>query len=507
MERVANNLQSSQQKTIKFDAAELVSSNLKAGSKGDANFKSFLSSQQSTDSRTSSYDRRDYAVKDMQNKDSINTEVKSNDTNSISGKDAEKNSGDKTQVNKEVTKTSDGAVKGETKSDSSKKGSGKEQRSESILGGKEIAAEKPSQDDELTTENMMAYIRGVVNFLFGKIKENLENKEELTPKEYNKLLKSIDINGLGDLIQLMNLPEGEEVIIEQALLEIKQFSLKTEKISIESVEQLQQDVMQKLGEVAQKLINANPAKKMEDQIKLFDSQEDDEPFDLMEAIKELKSEGKRDKIDTLDNSEKLISIKPDLNVQKALNQFSFQQQQFNMQQQFGNEFLDAYAQGKVNISGHSISQATTQVQTNRAADYIEQIQNYSKIIDEIKIAHMEKKDTIQLKLEPATLGKLTVKLSSESGAVNATFFVENNKAKQALEEQMAELRASLTSQGVDISNLDVQLENETQDFNMHKNILEALNYSYGLDFANMDEEDFIQAINPYIDQNIFSDVI
>ena len=136
----------------------------------------------------------------------------------------------------------------------------------------------------------------------------------------------------------------------------------------------------------------------------------------------------------------------------------------------------------------------------------EQIQNFNRIIDEIRIAFNNNKTSISLKLEPENLGKLNVKINSENGILNASFFVESEKAKQILENQMVTLRQALTDQGITVQDINVQVGQNNEDLTFHKNMMEAKNYSQKLGKVITEEE--TQGFNPYIkDDDLFNDLI
>ncbi|MEW9667638.1 flagellar hook-length control protein FliK [Ammoniphilus sp. 3BR4] len=60
-----------------------------------------------------------------------------------------------------------------------------------------------------------------------------------------------------------------------------------------------------------------------------------------------------------------------------------------------------------------------------------------------------------LQLQPDSLGKLDVMIQTQNGQLTAKFIVENQVAKQAVEEQIQHLRHNLQLQGVTVHNLEV----------------------------------------------------
>lgn len=68
---------------------------------------------------------------------------------------------------------------------------------------------------------------------------------------------------------------------------------------------------------------------------------------------------------------------------------------------------------------------------------------------------------MKIELYPEFLGKLTIKVMVEEGAVTAKFITDNHQVKQMLEANLGMLRQSLENQGmrVERAEVDVQLNN------------------------------------------------
>lgn len=154
----------------------------------------------------------------------------------------------------------------------------------------------------------------------------------------------------------------------------------------------------------------------------------------------------------------------------------------------------------------SSSTAAPQPFISRNASFLQMV---SKITEEIRLSVDNNKTQMIIKLEPETLGRLTVKVSSENGIMNASFYAENDKAKAMIENHMAELRSSLEKQGIQIQNLTVTVDQNQQELTRHKNIMEAKSYSKnkGIAIELLDEKEIAAPINPYFSQDLFNDLI
>ena len=136
------------------------------------------------------------------------------------------------------------------------------------------------------------------------------------------------------------------------------------------------------------------------------------------------------------------------------------------------------------------------------------MQMISKIADEIRLTVDKNKNEMTIKLQPETLGKLTVKISSENGVMNASFFAENDKAKTMIENNMIELKNSLEKQGIQVQNLTVTVDQNQDELSKHRNIMEAQKYNKAqisvAEFELLEKNDLD---NPYVLEDIFSELI
>lgn len=133
----------------------------------------------------------------------------------------------------------------------------------------------------------------------------------------------------------------------------------------------------------------------------------------------------------------------------------------------------------------------------------------ARVMDELKVHSARDKTQIHLRLEPEVLGKLTIKLSSENGVMNASFFAENDRARLMIESHMAELKKSLEDQGIQVQNLSVSVDSGQQELSRHKNIMEAQKYSRvkKLEMREDDPKILKTILNPYILKGEFTDTI
>lgn len=67
--------------------------------------------------------------------------------------------------------------------------------------------------------------------------------------------------------------------------------------------------------------------------------------------------------------------------------------------------------------------------------------------------------TMEMQLNPESLGKVLLTVSAKEGVMTATFKVQSEEARQALESQMYQLRENLEAKNLKVESVDVQISN------------------------------------------------
>lgn len=100
-------------------------------------------------------------------------------------------------------------------------------------------------------------------------------------------------------------------------------------------------------------------------------------------------------------------------------------------------------------------QNTSQIQTE-GMERIQVMQEIvNQVVDKIKIVLGSDSTSMELQLNPEHLGKVNLSVIAKNGEMTATFTVENQLAKEALESQMTTLRENLNEQGIKVEAIEV----------------------------------------------------
>ena len=93
-----------------------------------------------------------------------------------------------------------------------------------------------------------------------------------------------------------------------------------------------------------------------------------------------------------------------------------------------------------------------------------------QVVRHVRIRVMPETTSMQLQLNPASLGRVNLTVAATAGTATATLVVENQMAKEALESQMIHLKETFAEQGlkvdaveVTVSEFGLKKENEQQE--------------------------------------------
>ena len=83
-----------------------------------------------------------------------------------------------------------------------------------------------------------------------------------------------------------------------------------------------------------------------------------------------------------------------------------------------------------------------------------------QISDKIKVDSTGSLKSLEIKLEPESLGKVILRIVSENGTLSAKIITSNEKVKSAIDMNMEEVKETLAQQGIDIKSIDVSVDSD-----------------------------------------------
>ena len=94
-----------------------------------------------------------------------------------------------------------------------------------------------------------------------------------------------------------------------------------------------------------------------------------------------------------------------------------------------------------------------------------------QVVNHIRIRVLPQTTNMELQLNPESLGRVHLSVSSNQGVATATLTVQNEMAKEALESQLVVLRENLESQGLKVESVEVNVSHfgfkNQEDSNKH----------------------------------------
>lgn len=81
----------------------------------------------------------------------------------------------------------------------------------------------------------------------------------------------------------------------------------------------------------------------------------------------------------------------------------------------------------------------------------------SRILDEIRLNIKTNATSLELQLEPESLGKVNIAVTTKAGVLTAQIAAQNEVAKEAIESQMSTLREAFEAQGLKVEEVEVTL--------------------------------------------------
>jgi len=129
---------------------------------------------------------------------------------------------------------------------------------------------------------------------------------------------------------------------------------------------------------------------------------------------------------------------------------------------------DAYMEHQASeVLNHSVASDTAQIQKNNVQLQQETISIFKKdfaeaVKDKVMVTINQKLQQFDITLDPPEFGNMQVRvnLQGEQAAVN--FIVQNQQAKDALEQNMHKLKEMLSEQGVDVGGANVEQQDQQQ---------------------------------------------
>lgn len=112
---------------------------------------------------------------------------------------------------------------------------------------------------------------------------------------------------------------------------------------------------------------------------------------------------------------------------------------------------------------------TVQTPTNASYLSVDTMNIIEQIVENVKVGIADGTSTMEMQLNPENLGKIFLHISAKEGVVNAQIAASNEAVKEALETQIADLRANLSQAGVKVDAIEVTVASHEFEKNLEQN--------------------------------------
>lgn len=135
----------------------------------------------------------------------------------------------------------------------------------------------------------------------------------------------------------------------------------------------------------------------------------------------------------------------------------------NMQQQMQDMQKPTENLQQTQGSAIAAEQTTERFDLQRTQKIIDQIADY------VKIHSSEKLTSMEIALNPASLGSVNLHVSSKGGVISAQLYAQDEAVRAALESQVAALKESLEAQGMKVDAIEITEHSHQLEQNLDQN--------------------------------------
>ena len=107
-----------------------------------------------------------------------------------------------------------------------------------------------------------------------------------------------------------------------------------------------------------------------------------------------------------------------------------------------------------------LAQAVTQTTSYTSATSAQAVDIINQIVDEIRTVVKADTTSMELQLNPASLGKVHIQVAAKEGVITASITAETQAARNAIEGQIAVLKESFNNQGLKVEAVEVTINPE-----------------------------------------------
>ena len=313
---------------------------------------------------------------------------------------------------------------------------------EQVQQTEETAAEEPKQEEE-TGETDAVLLSDVMQQILQQITEQLGVSQE-------EVLQAMDALGISmeDLSQNMAALLSELTGVDQMAV-LTDESLYTQVSDLaNAVEQTIEELADDLGMDKEQLtaLLQDSVKKSEEPVIVVEQE-------LTTPVSDVQQESTGDQ-------EVQTAAATDIEAEQPHE--TKREENGNMQQM---QDMQKPAENLQQTQGSAIAaeRTTERFDLQRTQEIIDQIADY------VKIHSSEKLTSMEIELNPASLGSVNLHVSSKGGVISAQLYAQDEAVRAALESQVAALKESLEAQGMRVDAIEITEHSHQLEQNLDQN--------------------------------------
>lgn len=138
---------------------------------------------------------------------------------------------------------------------------------------------------------------------------------------------------------------------------------------------------------------------------------------------------------------------------------TFQNEKQNVSEHAGRETAGRPLENPLNAFVERLTESFETVRQEGAltSGQVTMDQIVEQVVNHVRIRVLPQTTSMELQLNPASLGRVNLNVTSQNGTATATLTVQNQVAKEALESQITVLRENLESQGLKVDAVEVNV--------------------------------------------------
>lgn len=315
-------------------------------------------------------------------------------------------------------------------------------------------AENPKADDKSVAETI------------SKMRQIVKDELQITDEELDAMLSQLSMN-VTDLI----MPDKVAVLMS-TVKEVESIALLTDDTLSNQLTSIVSQLKEVVNDAAETLEISKDTlwSQLESKSKeMLDKATTDEPeqTQTFTAVVTDQETGKEIKVTYRSNrgeAAKQVKTEEMQNQQVSPENVSSKEDNKNDSRNYGGNAHHSLAESFVQNLTQSLAE-TNEVQSNFSGTYIDAANIINQIVDSIRVNVNADTTSMELQLNPESLGKINLNVATKDGVVTATITAQNEAVKTIIENQLVELKENLNNQGLKVSEVEVTIASHGFDMN------------------------------------------